>query len=176
MELRSQRLALHPFTPHDWTYLHSLWVDADVRRFLWDDEKISRQMALDVIEHSHKTFESFGFGFWTLRRLEALDAVGFAGLRHYGEDDDVELLYGLAPRFWGRGLATEAALRVLEFAFEECGLESVHAGTDPPNAASLKVIERLGMTFLRRQEIDGVEAVYFELKRQDFRKPPMVSP
>lgn len=168
MELQSQRLTFHPFASHDWTYLHGLWVDPGVRRYLWDDEKISRQTVFEVIELSQRTFQECGFGFWTLRRREIGDPVGFAGLRHYGDDHEVEILYGLAPRFWGRGFATEAASKVLGFAFEECGLKTVHAGTDPPNAASLKVIEHLGMRFLRRLEIDGVEAVYFELTRQAF--------
>ena len=123
-----------------------------------------------------QTFEDYGFGFWILRRRETSDPVGFAGLRHYGDEDEVEILYGLTPRFWGRGLASEAARAVLTFAFEECELETVHAGTDPPNAASLRVIEGLGMRFLRRQEIDGVEAVYFELTREDFRAQKRKAP
>ena len=52
----------------------------------------------------------------------------------------------MAPGSWGRGYATEAARAVLEYALGPLGLPEVLAEVDEGNAASIAVIERLGMT------------------------------
>ncbi len=60
---------------------------------------------------------------------------------------DTEIGWHLRPDVWGRGYATEAALRVLEHAWAH-GLDEVYAVTYPDNAPSQQVCERIGMTRL----------------------------
>jgi ribosomal-protein-alanine N-acetyltransferase len=95
--------------------------------------------------------------------------AGFCGLRLFGDPPTVEVLYGLLPAYWGQGLATEAAMAMLRFGFEELGLERIYAGADPPNTASFCVMERLGMTFSKRIVAGGLEAIYYEISRTDFQ-------
>ncbi len=166
--LSTPRLRLTPFSTEDLVDLHRLWTDPDVRRYLWDDRVISEQEAADVIELSQKTFVENGFGFWSLLSAETSKLVGFAGLRHFGDEDDVEILYGLSPSWWHRGLATESSREVLRFAFEDAGLREVYAGADPPNQASFEVMQRLGFRFHDRRVLDGQEAVYYLLERADW--------
>ena len=77
--------------------------------------------------------------------LAGADLVGTAGLRPL-EDLGLEIFYSLAPGSWGRGYATEAAGAVLAYALGPLGLPEVLAEVDEGNAASIAVIERLGMT------------------------------
>lgn len=167
--LRTERLLLRPVCDGDTDELHRLFVDPAVRRFLWDDVSIPRRTAVEVIAASRESFSRFGFGQWTARERGDPDViVGFSGLRRFDEPSDppkVELLYGLYPSHWGRGLATEAARAVLERGFESCGLERIYAGADLPNRSSFRVMERLGMRPWRRLEIDGQEADYYVLER-----------
>jgi [ribosomal protein S5]-alanine N-acetyltransferase len=65
-------------------------------------------------------------------------------------------------------MATEAARAALGYGFEECGFEQVSAGTDPPNAASFRVREKLGMSFSRRTRTNGIEVIYYVLSRDEF--------
>jgi RimJ/RimL family protein N-acetyltransferase len=44
-EILTARLALEPWRPEDLDALHALWIDADVRRYLWDGEVMSRERA-----------------------------------------------------------------------------------------------------------------------------------
>lgn len=143
--LVTRRLELRPFCPSDVTFLHTLWTDPGVRRYLWDDREISREEAAGVIAASLDSFARQGFGFWTIAEREGGRSIGFCGLRRFGEGNEVELLYGLTPDRWGAGLATEAAREVLRFAFDAAGLPRVFAGADAPNAASIRVMDRLGM-------------------------------
>ena len=137
-----------------------------VRQFLWDDRVISRYEAVETIDASSNSFHDKGFGFWVILEVASGDAIGFVGLREFAEPVEVELLYGLSPQWWGKGLATEASEVVLNFAFESCDLPRVYAGCDPPNAASIRVIERLGMTFDSRRMVNGRESLYYLFKRE----------
>lgn len=166
--LTTERLELVPFSGQHLDFLHDLWIDRDVRRYLWDDRIVSKQEVAEVIEFSRASFEAHGFGFWLLKRRDSGGPVGFAGLRHFGDNAEVEILYGLAPDHWRQGLVTEASRRVLRFAFEDTGLREVFAGADPPNVRSFKVMERLGFEHHGRRVIHGVETEYYCLDRQRF--------
>ena len=169
MKLQTPRLVLTPFADDHLDTLHALWTDPDVRRYLWDDEIISRQLAAEVIASSGRTFEEHGFGFWALAEIDAPGTIiGFVGLRHFGEAEEIELLYGLAPSHWHRGLATEASRAVLDYGFRTLALDRIHAGTDPPNVASLAVMERLGFGDEQRRVLGGLEAIYRSLTRDAY--------
>ncbi len=79
------------------------------------------------------------------------------------EGSDVEILYGIEPARWGKGLATEAAQAILIYGFEACQLPRIHAGADAPNKASFKVMEKLGMTCEGPRTVNGIEAIYYYL-------------
>jgi ribosomal-protein-alanine N-acetyltransferase len=117
------------------------------------------------IAASATSFARDGFGLFTLARREPpREIVGFAGLRRFGPAGEVELLYALRPDCWGQGLATEAAREVLRFGLEDLGLAEILAGADLENAASFRVMERVGMTFARDVTIDGRPTRYYRIR------------
>lgn len=61
------------------------------------------------------------------------------------EQREGDLGYVLRRDLWGRGIGTEAARAVLDFAFDSLGLHRVWATADPENTASIRVLEKLGM-------------------------------
>jgi len=65
--------------------------------------------------------------------------------------------------------ADGAAGAVLDFGFEERELADIYAGADPPNAASFRVIEKLGMKFARKTMVNGVETLYYVMSRDDYK-------
>jgi RimJ/RimL family protein N-acetyltransferase len=167
--IETERLRLRPLAAEDLDALHQLWTDADVRKYLWDDRVISREQAEEVIASSIESFEANGYGFWAVLPKDEEAIIGFCGFRLFGDAREIEILYGLAPSRWGRGLATEAARAMMRWGFEDHGFDSIYAGADPPNAASFRVMERLGMKHAKRTRIDDVEAIYYVLSKEDFR-------
>src|SRR5262245_25758261 len=165
LKLETARLSLQPFTSADLDFLHSLWIDPQVRRYLWDDEIISREQANEVIEASLASFATAGYGFWLVRLSENGSEVGFCGLRQFSNAqvvaDQVEILYGTSPERWGKGLAVEASFAVLQVGFEQLQLPHIYAGADPPNAASFRVMEKLGMQFDHQTQLHGLETIYY---------------
>jgi ribosomal-protein-alanine N-acetyltransferase len=170
-ELRTARLHLTPLGADDLGALHRLWTDPDVRRFLWDDRVIDPATVADVIARSEELFATQGFGLLSLRRHGQDVLVGCCGLYRFAEREP-ELIYSLAPRHQGVGLATEASRAVIADAFERLGFERVLARTDRPNQASIRVMERLGMRFDGEGVENGLPTVRYALARGAWRPPP----
>ncbi len=166
--LTRERFRLRPFAPEDLETLHALWSAPQVRQFLWDDIIIPREAAQEVIAASQLLFEQHGFGFWNILSQSGKQHLGFCGLRFIEETPEIEILYGLWPEHWGKGFASEAATEVLRHGFEECQLARVLAGADPPNTASIRVMERLGMRYFQHTRRNSLDVVYFALTREQW--------
>jgi RimJ/RimL family protein N-acetyltransferase len=69
--------------------------------------------------------------------------------------------FWLAHAYWGNGLATEAAQAVMDYGFGTLGLQRIVAVVHPENRASLRVLQKLGMTFERMAVHQGVEHVLY---------------
>jgi RimJ/RimL family protein N-acetyltransferase len=95
--------------------------------------------------------------------------IGFAGLRPLPDGSELELYYGLDPRQWGRGYATEASRAVLGYGFDVLGLESIPIRTDGPNSASVAVMERLGARYVRTDSIGAFGTTIVYVARRDAR-------
>ena len=70
--------------------------------------------------------------------------IGMIGLRPRGSKADIG--YVLARPHWGRGLMTEAGRAIVDLAFADPAVYRVWAVCDADNAASARVMEKLGMT------------------------------
>lgn len=164
MDLTSERTTLRPLGPDDLDAMHALWTDAGVRKYLWDDIVITRERAREVLEATAGDFAMHRYGLWAVHDNASGELAGFCGLRST-DDGPPELLYGFLPRYWGKGLATEAARTVLSYAFMILGYPEIVAATDVPNEASVRVLERLGMQFAKRGTLNGLDTLFYRLPR-----------
>ncbi|MEM9409199.1 MAG: GNAT family N-acetyltransferase [Acidobacteriota bacterium] len=167
--LRTARLRFVPLAASDVEELYELFALAEVRRYLLDDTVMPKSWVEAVVADSEAQFKAAGAGLWTLRD-EGDELLGVAGYRDFFEPPQLQVIYALHPRAWGRGLATEALRALLEVGFETCGFEVVRGATDEPNDASIRVMERCGMrrvdpaTF--EPPLDDAEgAVFLEISR-----------
>lgn len=78
---------------------------------------------------------------------------------------DVELNYSIASNYWGRGYATEVALRLLEVGFEHLSVERVIAFTLASNVASQRVMQKVGMTYSHDFDHHGQPHVLYQIER-----------
>ncbi len=167
-QIRTSRLRLRPLRLDDLDEIYRLWVDRDVRRYLWDDRVISRDRVRTEIERSIGNFELSGFGQWAVFRFRGKKLIGFCGLRPVGAVPEVELLYGLAPSCWGQGLATEAVRAVLDWGFAKCRVKRIAACADHHNRASFRVMVKAGMKFEKRTCVDNTELLHYAVSREGF--------
>lgn len=94
--------------------------------------------------------EQHGFGLWAVELPGQESFVGIVGLTRATFDAQftpcVEVAWRLCAEHWGHGYATEAARASLALGFEQLGLDEILAWTTPGNRASLRVMEKIGMT------------------------------
>ena len=83
-------------------------------------------------------------------------------------DCEIEIGYMLRRSAWGKGYATEATNRLLEFAFEETPLEELVAVIDPENAASQRVLEKCGLVHEGIRRAYAEECPGFRITRQQW--------
>ena len=164
------RLDLAPIGMSDSASLLHVFRDADVRRYLLDGKQVSADWVTAEIRASERRFASGGGGLWAVRLRGDPSVIGFAGFREFFEPPDPQLLYGLLPELWGKGLATEAATAACRFAFETLGWTEVRAAIDVPNTASGAVLARLGFRLARTTD-DGT-AFYVLTRHLDERGFP----
>lgn len=144
LDIATARLRLRPVRPGDAETLQVMWARPAVRRFLWDDRVVDLAETREVLARNTALFASHGVGLWLVHATPDDVPMGFAGYWEFHEPPRLELLYGLDDRWWGRGLATEAAAALLRFGFEHRGYDAIDASIDTPNVASARVLVRLG--------------------------------
>ena len=148
VSLRTERLILRPFREEDVEDYAAMCSDPEVMRFLggksWTRMDAWRHIAT-VLGH----WQLRGFGLWAVDEVETGDFVGRVGFIQPEGWPGFEIGWTLARSYWGRGYATEAAHRALEYAFAELGRVHVISLIHPKNEASLAVAERLGTEVVR---------------------------
>ena len=107
-----------------------------------------------------------GFGFWTVRDPGSGVIPGRGGLfcTRVGGKPDVEVGYAFMPECWGRGLATELATESVRVGFEVLGLPDLVCFALPTNAASLRVMEKLGFHPESEVTVRGQPHVFCRLR------------
>jgi RimJ/RimL family protein N-acetyltransferase len=171
-ELETARLRLRPFSEGDLNELWRITADAEVMRYIGDGRPLTRDETAVNLSSIIAAFRRRGFGRWALSEKATGALIGYCGLAVPAEAQGVELVYLLARGAWGRGLATEASAAVLRYAFEELGIERVYAFTMPDNARSRRVLERLGMEYLRDGSYAGYACVCYGLTASRWRPGP----
>lgn len=155
--LETNRLLLRRPVPDDLDALYALYRDPEMRRY-FPQEGVSPDRTL-TYEETKEELEWFlnghpkrpELGLWATILKENGAYIGRCGLLPWTVDgqDEVEVAYMIDKAYWGRGLGTEAAQGIRDYAFETLGLNRLVSFIDPQNAASAKVAVHTGMTFER---------------------------
>jgi ribosomal-protein-alanine N-acetyltransferase len=119
--------------------------DAEVTRYLiWQPHKDVRETERFLRECVAALAQGGRFP-WVITLKSGGEVIGMVEVRVNGFKADVG--YVIARRWWGRGLATEALRPVIEWAMAQPGIYRVWALCDTANAASARVLEKVGMRF-----------------------------
>ena len=159
LPLETDRLRIRPFEPErDAVPLHELWGDAEAMQFIPGSAKTTVDETRSRLE-TLRVRTNDGWGFWAMEARKSGRPVGGVGLFPLNwKGPEIELAYHVVPSAWNRGYASEAAAAVLAAAWDD-GLDHVVAVAMPGNAASRRVMEKLGMSLegpTRYREFDVV--------------------
>ena len=168
-EVETRRLRLRMFRPEDLEPMCAITRDAEVMRHIGHGHPLTREETRANLESIVAAFRRRGFGRWALELKATGELAGYCGLSLGNEEVGVELAYMLARGAWGRGLVQEAGRACLRYGFERLDLDSVAGLTLHDNRRSRRVLERLGMSFVRDAHVYGFDCVQYILARADWR-------
>jgi RimJ/RimL family protein N-acetyltransferase len=150
VRLETPRLVLRPFARTDAPHVVRLHGDRRVMRYIGRPATPASVLERDIPHLLARYDLAQGPGYWAAEVRATGEVVGWFELRPLAaEPDGFELGYRLLPEAWGHGYATEGAAALVRRAFEELGATRVVATTMAVNVASRRVMERVGLRFVR---------------------------
>lgn len=159
----TERLILRAATADDAEAMYALNTNPEVMRYTGEPMPESVDAMRERLAN-YPDWERHGFGRWACVDKASNRVIGFAGLKRLEDIGEVDLGYRLIPEFWGRGLATEASLACVRFGFETIGLDYMIGLVIPGNTGSVRVLEKVGMTYEGMFEYDGDECMRYGLR------------
>lgn len=168
--LETERLRLRRFTPDDGANLFALDNDPAVMRYINGGTPTPWEVVQIQILPGFLRYDDAqpGFGFWAAEEKATSEFLGWFVFRPTGNaPGEVALGYRLRRTAWGKGYATEGGAALIRRGFEEWGVARVVATTYEENAASRRVMEKLGMGHVRSfrysaEEIGASDTSYTE--------------
>jgi ribosomal-protein-alanine N-acetyltransferase len=165
--VETARLNLRLFRPEDLDDLATLLADVNVMRYVGTGQPVSRGESERALYSIIRHWQEHGFGRWAVIDKATQRFIGFGGLRSLMGTPEV--VYHLARPSWGGGLGTELARASLRFGFSEHPFERIVAVAKPENAASLRVMEKVGMQYEKHARYYNLDVIQYQISREDFR-------
>jgi len=153
----TERLSFSELSHDDLDFVAEMLADPEVMRFY--PKRHSRAESLEWIDRNRARYQRDGHGLWLVRERETGSPVGQVGLTLQDVNGTIEpeIGYLLHRTCWGRGLATEAARGVRDFAFDGLRLARVFSLIRPENRPSRRVAIRIGMRVVGRATHAGLD-------------------
>lgn len=141
----TERLQLREWGTQDAPWVFQLNEDPEVIRYTGDKSFNSMDEAVKLLRSYHN-YKEHGFGRWAVTLKHTHKPIGWCGLKQ--NDWGVDLGFRFFREHWGKGYATEAAQASLHIA-QQLKLEKVWGRTLVQNQASLRVLEKIGMSLVQ---------------------------
>ena len=146
--LETDRLVLRKLSVDDAEFILELVNEPSWLRFIGDKGVRTIDDARNyILQGPVASYERFGFGLYLTELKDGEIPIGICGLVKREALEYADIGFAFLPKFWGKGFAYESASAVLGFAKTDLGLNRILAITAPDNHSSIKLLEKVGMSF-----------------------------
>ncbi len=159
--LETRRLRLRPFQASDATIVYPWMTDHEVQRYLPNGPDTTLEQVEARVARYMANQAQHGYSRWLIFDRASDEAIGDAGMLYMPATQETELGYRFIKARWGRGLATEVAQAWLTLAFGPLALPAVIAFAHPENIPSIRVMQKCGFTYLRDDNVAGMDVVVY---------------
>ena len=168
--IETPRLLLRTLTDEDHAALLEMYQDPRMNRFIGGPPPPRDEYWRRIRETWPAYYARHGFGLWATVRREDGRLLGRCGLLSQEVDGErhVEVAYALAPEFWGRGYATEAARASRDWAFRSLDVPHVISLIIPENTGSIAVAERNGMGLWKMADFRDYHLCVYRITRGEW--------
>lgn len=167
--LETPRLALRALVRADLEAWLAMDLEPQVARFIWG-------VPPDPQTHREALRRRFDAGWpkvggvWAVAHRSEPGFLGWCGVFPLEKTGLIEIGYRYRPQTWGRGIATEAAARVLDHGFRDFAFDPIVAVSHPENRASHRVLEKIGLVRQAAAVHYDQTVAFFRLSRADYQK------
>jgi ribosomal-protein-alanine N-acetyltransferase len=167
--IETNRLVLRELDRNDSEFLYNLNLDPEVLKYT-GDLPFSSIVDAENFLINYSDYRKTGFGRWAVILKETEAFIGWCGLK-LNEENLVDIGFRFFKKEWGKGYATESAKAVLDYGFNILKLKEIIGRASKDNISSIRVLEKLNMTFWKQDRFMGVEeSIYYRIKKNDYIK------
>jgi len=154
--IKTARLKMHATTVDDAELLLAVWNDPAYIRYVTDRGiRTVRQARKAIKNGAQQLFRDFGYGPYCVSLKSDGSMIGICGLFRRPNLEDPDIGFSFLPEYGSKGYAHEAAEAVLAYARDALDIRTLNAIVSPENSASLRLIDKLGLTFERMVTMPG---------------------
>ncbi|WP_310558098.1 GNAT family N-acetyltransferase [Flavobacterium sp.] len=167
--LETDRLILRELKLSDAEAFFTMDSNPKVHQYLWNKPVQKLEETIEIIEFVRKQYSDNGIGRFAIISKETNEFIGWAGLKFNTEmvNNKVnfyDIGYRLDEKFWGKGYASEATFAWLKYAFETLNIKTMEAAAHTENAASNRILQKIGMQMTEQYLEDGVSWNWYQLE------------
>jgi RimJ/RimL family protein N-acetyltransferase len=155
-------LGFKPITEDDLNYLLLLDTDPEIMSFFPGGSRTEQQVK-NNIKKMTTIFNEKGYGTFLVFNLKTDEFIGRAGFGDV-ENGEVEVGYLILKKYWGKGFANRILTALLIWAKNNIKKDKIIAFTPINHTASERVMQKAGMTFVKKDIMKDVECVIYEYK------------
>ncbi len=166
MLLKTERLILRELNQDDIHMIYELNNNPDVMRYISSNSsKPTIEECKEGIKRCIKYYkDNKGLGLYATVIQETGEVIGWTAIKDLDKTDEIEIGYRYLPKYWGRGYATEASKAVVDYGFYTLGLKKIVAVAQPENIASRRVLEKVGLKFIKNAYYYNANVVYYAIE------------
>lgn len=172
--IETDRIFLRPFSIADIEPFAKICSNPNVMRYIGDGQPVGLDIIAEKIPEWIALYKKQKYGLMALVLKETDALIGFCGLIHQTVDgvEYIELGYRLDEIYWGKGIATEAAVALRDYAFKVLKIPMLISIINHQNAASKRVAQKVGMRLMKKTHFKNVLADIFCLKKEEVSLTP----
>jgi RimJ/RimL family protein N-acetyltransferase len=155
---------MRPLSVADAESMYSLNLDPEVLKYTGDKPFGSLEAAHDFLT-SYDQYEKYGTGRFAVIEKTSSKFIGWCGLNYSTKKNEYDLGFRFFRQYWNQGFATETAKKCIDYGFDHLGLSGIIGRARKENLASIRVLEKAGMSFRQTFDFEEHEGVIYELIR-----------
>lgn len=158
MRLETARLVIEHLTTADAEFILALLNDEAFIANVGDKQVRTKEQAIQYLEDVLiRSYRQYGFGSYKVCEKSTGELIGTCGLLKRENLPDADIGYAFLPTARGKGYGFEASKRVLQHAVEDFGLRRIVALIAPHNRGSIRLVEKLGLSYERLYRMPSEE-------------------
>ena len=163
--LETERLFLREWTINDAESMYLLNLDLDVLKYTGD-------IPFESIEHAklflknYDHYKKYNLGRWAVIEKTTNEFLGWCGLKYTAELDEHDIGFRFFKKYWNKGYATESARACLDLGFDKYSLTEIVGRAMTENIGSIKVLEKIGMSYFKEFNFDGEKGVLYIIENR----------